>query len=144
MTAEKVHGKRWPRTMGAVAVGMIALALAAHGYALSMERQARDQSTPLVARDRAAHRAAALEPWNRSFDVTRVVVEAQLLLARGEVDQAYFLLLPHAQTVRGDTQFRETYQKVVAAKWVLDARKAHQQHAKENEAGDLEPGDVFK
>ena len=86
----------------------------------------------------------ALEPWNRSFEVTRAVIAAQSLFAGGEVDRAYFLLLPYTRWVRGDALFRETYREVVGAKWILDARKAHLQHAREKEDGALDSGDVLR
>ena len=131
--------------MTAVAVLTLAFALAAvHGYVLTLDARARDASQPLAARSEAAAAARRLEPRNERVAVTAAIVEAQRLLAAERVDDAYELLLPYTTTVRGDELFRTTYQSVLKAKWPLDARKAHQQHAKEDAGGGLDPEDVFR
>jgi hypothetical protein len=92
----------------------------------------------------AARRAAAIEPWSRAYEVRRVTLEGEDLLARSRIDEAYRLLEPYALTVRGDPEFRRVYQAVVVAKTPLDSRKAHLQHAREQAGGYLAPEDVFK
>jgi hypothetical protein len=130
----------------AVVVFVVALtaAAAAHRYAVSQDQVARTPSRPLSARVDAAAQAASLEPFNHSFEVTKAIVDAESMMASGDVDGAYFLLLRYAQTVRDDPLFRTTYQQAVAAKWKLDARKAHLQHAREDETGGLDAKDVFR
>ena len=131
--------------MTAVAVLALAFALAAmHGYVLTLDARARDSSRPLPARSQDAATAHLLEPSNERIVVTAAIVEAQRLLAAKRVDDAYALLLPYTTVVRGDELFRTTYQSVLEAKWPLDARKAHQQHAKEDAGGSLDPEDVFR
>jgi hypothetical protein len=133
--------KRW---LAAGIACLLAAVVGVHLYSLSLEAHARDASASLTERARAATLATRIEPWSGKREVTAAIVEAQSLAAAGRVDDAYFLLLPLSRTVRDDQLFRETYQEVVAQKWALDARKAHQQHAKEKEDGALEPDDVFK
>ena len=65
------------------------------------------------------------------------------LLEAGQVDPAFWLLLPYSQIVRGDPVYTSVYRQVVAAKAPLDARKAHQQHAREQTGGVLPETDVF-
>lgn len=77
-------------------------------------------------------------------EVEAAMRKAERLLAADDVDGAYTLLLPLSTTVRDNPAFRELYQRTVEAKWVLDARKAHQQHAKEQTGGALAPEDVFR
>lgn len=131
----------------AVAYALVATAVLAVGGHLHVSAQvalARDVSLPVEQRLIAAERAATLEPWNEQAKVTLAIVRAQTLLDAEKVDEAYAVVFPLSQTVRGDELFRDTYQAVLTAKWPLDARKAHQQHAKEKENGDLAPEDVFK
>jgi hypothetical protein len=130
------------------AVGVLALlaivASAGHLHAASLERTARDPSAAFRSRAAAIERARALEPWSERFEVTAAIVEAERLLDAGKVDAAYFLLLPYSTTVRDDPLFRAVYQEAARRKLPLDARKAHQQHAKEKDGGALDPEDVFK
>lgn len=85
-----------------------------------------------------------IEPWNQEFVVTCAIIEAQRLLDAGDVDRAFRMLAPYATTVRGDALYRRTYQATASAKWSLDSRKAHVQHAKEATGGALAPEDVEK
>lgn len=133
-----------PRTTLTVLVYVAVLGLGVHLYAVSLESTARDVTLPIARRIAAAERALAIEPFNPSFEVTSVIVQAQSLLSSGRVDDAYFLLLPHSTTVSDDALFRSVYQGALAAKTPLDARKAHQQHAREREDGALSPDDVMR
>lgn len=144
MIAKTKAEHRWWPTAVAIIIAVAVIAVAAHSYVVSLERQARDPNVTLARRSWAVNRAVALEPWSRTVVVTRAIVESQSLLARGEVDRAYFLLLPLTQTVRDDALFRRSYQDVVAEKCALDSRKAHRQHAREKEDGSLDPEDVLK
>jgi len=140
--ANTKNRRRWPKVTVVVLLATLLLVVGLHAYAQSLDERARDRSLTPVERVAAGDRAAALEPWNDRFALSLTVAEAQQLLSQGRVDEAYFLLLPHT-SVR-DEQLRMTYQDVLKAKWPLDARKAHQQHAKEQDDGALEDGDVFK
>lgn len=77
-------------------------------------------------------------------EVASTMAAARVRLAGGDVDGAYGLLLPLSTTVRDNPAFRELYQRTVKAKWSLDARKAHQQHAREQSGGVLAPEDVWR
>lgn len=127
-----------------VTIVVVVLLAAVHAYSVQLERLARDTSRPLHERSAAAERATRLEPFSERYSVTAAILHAEEALAEGDADRAYFLLLPLSTSVRGDEYFRVTYQRAVAAKWELDARKAHQQHAKEKEGGELAPEDVFE
>ena len=50
--------------------------------------------------------------------------------------------VPLSTTVRDDPLFTATYREAVHKKIPIDARKAHQQHAREAEDGSLAPEDV--
>lgn len=132
------------RLFAAAVLFLVVVAAGLHLYAVSLDGKARSFKYPVATRATAASLAARIEPWNTRFAVTRSVVEAQDLLGKGRVDDAYFLLLPLSRTVRGDDLFRQTYQQVVAQKWVLDSRKAHVQHGREKKGGALDPDDVLK
>ena len=136
------HSRRWGRVIAVVVVGALLGSVIMHAYAQSLEERARDRSLPPAERVDAGQSAVSIEPWNAHFRLSLAIARAQHLLAQGRVDEAYFVLLPYTQ-VR-DEQLRYTYQDVLAQKWPLDARKAHQQHAKEATGGALAPEDVFK
>ncbi len=130
-----------------VAVALVAILLAAasaHLYAESLGRHARDTSLPTAERVEAARLARTLEPWDESHDVTLRITEAEVLLERDEVDAAYSLLAPLAPIVRDDELFRSVYHRVLESKTILDSRKAHIQHAREQEDGSLDPEDVLR
>ncbi|HSK48848.1 MAG TPA: hypothetical protein VLA05_12750 [Coriobacteriia bacterium] len=135
---------RRPWLAAAVAVLCLAVVVSAHGYALRLDVRARDASFPADTRLAYSDTTLRIEPWNHAFEVTNAVAKASVLLETQRVDEAYFLLLPFAATVRGDELFRTAYQDVLEAKWALDSRKAHQQHAREKEDGELDPEDVLK
>lgn len=134
---------RVPETSIAMVV-VAGLLLTAHLFASAQATVARDTSRSNAERVAAGARARSLEPFNRTFALAETIAMAQSALDAGDPDLAYALLLPYSTSVRGDEVFRATYQRAVDAKWVLDARKAHQQHAKEQEDGALAPEDVFK
>ena len=98
---------------------------------------------PTASRLASARLASALEPWNARFTWRVVTLRAMQLLEAGQVDPAFWLLLPYSQVVRGDPVYTSVYRQVVAAKTPLDARKAHQQHAREQTGGVLPESDVF-
>lgn len=126
--------------VAAVAVFGIVL----HAVALANHSAARNPSRALSDRRAAALRAVRLEPFNQRFRVTEAITRALVLVEGGDVDAAYFALLPLSTEVRNDALFTETYQEVNALKRPLDERKAHQQHAREKQGGRLEAEDVFK
>lgn len=134
---------RAPETSIAVVV-IAGLLLAVHLFASAQAAVARDTSRSNAERMAAGARASSLEPFNSRFELAEAIASAQSAIDSGDADRAYALLLPYSTSVRGDELFRATYQEAVEAKWVLDARKAHQQHAKEQEDGALAPEDVFK
>lgn len=133
---------RIARVLTAVGTTALVVVLAIHLLALGAERAARDPQAAPEMRVAAAKRAVRLEPFNPRFEVTLAIALAEQDLAAGRVDEAYFTLLPLSTTVRGDEQFRDTYRRAVALKWTVDARKAHQQHAREKAGGALDPEDV--
>lgn len=143
-TSRRVWALR-PVALAVILTGAVVVAaLSVHVYALSLDRTARDTTLGAPVRVNAARRAASLEPFNPRVQTTYALAKAQELVRRGRVDEAYVLLLPLSTTVRGDALFRATYQDVVRAKWPLDARKAHQQHAREATDGVLAPDDVLR
>lgn len=128
-------------------VATVVLIALVHGLLWSVSEQSRDQSLALEQRITLAHTPALLEPWNDHLQLNLAIAESRQLLMEGtqrSTDKAYELLLPYSTTVRGDSLYRRTYQDTVAAKWIFDARKAHQQHAKEKKGGQLDEKDVFK
>lgn len=128
-----------------IATALVAFAaLALLGEVVASDRLARDTSVPTADRLVAATRARSLLPLSPHVQVTYAIAQADALVAEGQVDEAYRLLLPLASTVRDDPQFRATYQRVLAVKAPLDARKAHQQHAREKKGGALDEDDVLK
>jgi hypothetical protein len=90
----------------------------------------------------SARIANRIEPFNGRTAATLAIARARDYLSRGDVDSAYRAMLPLSTEVRGDALFRETYQRVLALKTPTDARKAHQQHAREKPDGGLDPEDV--
>lgn len=134
--------RRWPKVTVTVLLTTLLLVIGAHAYAQSLEERARDRSLTPPERVAAGRRAVAIEPWNDRFALSLTIAEAHEMVSEGRVDEAYFRLLPYSQ-IR-DEQLRMTYQDVLKLKWPLDARKAHQQHAKEQEDGALADEDVFK
>ena len=128
----------------ALALGAILLAAAAcHGVALCAFRRSAGTG-PVPDRLAAAGLAVALEPCNERLRWREIALEGLALLERGRVDAAYRLLEPYSQTVRGDEIYRSAYQAVVRIKTPLDARKAHQQHARERSDGTLREQDVIR
>lgn len=128
----------------ALALGVLLIAAVAyHAGALAALRRSSDAG-PTAARLEAARLAASLEPWEPRFGWRVTALEGLALLERGRVDAAYFLLEPLSQVVRGDEVYHTIYQQAVSAKWPLDSRKAHLQHAREQKDGSLRPQDVFK
>jgi len=135
--------KRRAVVLGLAAVMLAVVAIAWHVTAITAYR-ATEAQAPTSSRLSSARLAATLEPWDVRFKWRVVTLEAQQLFESGQVDAAFFLLLPYSQVVRGDEVYRSVYQQVVAAKTPLDARKAHQQHAREQAGGALRPEDVFR
>jgi predicted Zn-dependent protease len=128
-----------------IATALVAFAaLALLADVVASDRLARDTTRPAADRLAAAARARSLLPLSPHVQTTYAIAQADALVAQGQVDDAYRLLLPLASTVRDDPQFRATYQRVLAIKWPLDARKAHQQHAREKKGGALDESDVLK
>lgn len=85
-----------------------------------------------------------LKPFDPRPRTTLVIAEARALLDADRVGEAFWLLLPLSTVVRDDPLFTATYREAVARKTPLDARKAHQQHAREDAEGNLDPEDVEK
>lgn len=123
--------------LGAIAFALSTLLVGgAVGCAPRAEAPAPEPSRP---GDSEARTAAPSES-----EVASAMAAAEARLSDGDVDGAYGLLLPLSTTVRDNDAFRELYQRTVKAKWPLDARKAHQQHAKEQSGGVLAPEDVWR
>ena len=131
--------RRRHRVIAASAVALVILiaAIGWHLTALSAYRATQHGGTT------ASRLASALEPWNVRFRWRAVTLRGMQLLESGRVDAAFWLLLPYSQVVRGDPLFTSVYRQVVATKAPLDARKAHQQHAREQTGGVLPESDVF-
>jgi hypothetical protein len=129
------------RVFVAVAAVLLLLLAIVVGAA-ALDRVARDKSRSATQRLQAARVAARLQPFSERAQTTLAIAEARRLLDGGEIQAAYELLLPLSAVVRGDALFRETYQEAVRRKWPIDARKAHQQHAREGRRGQLRPEDV--
>ena len=136
--------RRRRRAIAAKAVALVILIAAVgwHLTALSAYR-ATEHGGTTASRLASARLASALEPWNARFTWRVVTLRAMQLLEAGQVDPAFWLLLPYSQVVRGDPVYTSVYRQVVAAKTPLDARKAHQQHAREQTGGVLPETDVF-
>jgi len=118
------------------------VAITWHLAALSAYR-ATGSTAPTSSRLASARVAARLEPWNTRFAWRVVTLRGLVLFEAGQVDAAFWLLQPYAQTVRGDEMYRSVYQQVVSVKAPLDARKAHVQHAREQTGGVLLEKDVI-
>jgi len=123
------------------AAALAVIAIAWHLAALTAYDTSAGTGT-LVSRINAAELAAHLEPWSERFQWRVVTLRAQRLLNAGRIDEAFWLLEPLSQIVRGDALYRSVYQEAVHLKAPLDARKAHVQHAKEKAGGVLDPADV--
>ena len=136
--------RRRHRVIAASAVALVILiaAIGWHLTALSAYR-ATEHGGTTASRLASARLASALEPWNVRFRWRAVTLRGMQLLESGRVDAAFWLLLPYSQVVRDDPLFTSVYRQVVATKAPLDARKAHQQHAREQTGGVLPESDVF-
>jgi len=122
-------------------VAAISLVAAYHGIAHAAYRASLAPG-PLAARIESASRATALEPWNRTFEVRRIRLQAERLFLAEDFDAAHALMQPVIAAREGDAEFVEYYH-VVNAEWVAaSARKAHQQHGHEGPGGTLRPEDV--
>lgn len=122
-------------------IAAITLIAAYHGFAHTAYRSSF-ASQPFAARIDSASRAIALEPWNRTFEVRRMRLEAERLFLAEEYDAAHALMQPVIAAREGDAEFVEYYH-VVNAEWgAASARKAHQQHGHEGPGGTLRPEDV--
>jgi hypothetical protein len=148
MARERIIGYRRRAELGWQLLALATLAalaiVGALSYAHALESAARDPSAPVSLRVASAQRASRIVWWDSHVRVTLAIARADLLVSEGRVDDAYRLLLPLSGTVRDDGLFRETYQRVLSIKTPIDARKAHQQHAREKQGGALEEDDVIK
>lgn len=147
MTARKRDGGIGGRTsvrLGVLAAGLLLLAATAYHSAAMVAYRDSAGGGPLPRRLKSARIAAEMEPWNARFRWRVIALDGLTLLRDGRIDDAYRLLEPWAQTVRGDAVYTDAYRRTVAEKVPLDARKAHQQHAKESSAGLLREEDVFR
>lgn len=124
------------------ALVILVAAVAWHLTALSAYRTT-EHGGSTASRLASTRLASALEPWSARFGWRVVTLRAMQLFEAGQVDAAFWLLLPYSQVVRGDPVYTSVYRQVVAAKAPLDARKAHQQHAREQTGGVLPESDVF-
>lgn len=150
MVGPKRH--RWLRR-GLALIALVAIAGAV--VAVALTAQAADRRSraaeayalaggdaPLAERIAAAERAVRLEPDNVRYAVRAAMLSGRQLLDAGQVDDAFWRLYAVAHLVSDDPAFRATYQEAVRLKTMLDSRKAHVQHSKENEDGSLAPEDV--
>lgn len=90
----------------------------------------------------AAQLAEHMEPWDARFQWRVVTLVALQRFEQGQVDAAYFLLLPLSTVVRGDDVYRSVYREIGAVKGPIDSRKAHVQHGHEQVGGILLEPDV--
>lgn len=142
MTARTASGRSRPAVVFAVSATTLAfIAFAWHLSALALHGSTVG-SRPLDDRIAAAQAASRIEPWNAHFEWRVVTLKAERLLDADEIDDAFWLLQPLSQEVRGDALYRAVYQRAVRLKAPLDSRKAHVQHGKEKEGGVLDPEDV--
>ncbi len=118
------------------------LATAWHLTALAAYR-ATAHGGSTASRLASARLASALEPWNARFAWRAITLRGMQLLEEGRADAAFWLLEPYSQIVRGDPVYTAVYREAVDLKAPLDARKAHQQHAREQTGGVLLEKDVF-
>ncbi|MDO8964455.1 MAG: hypothetical protein Q7W30_08205 [Coriobacteriia bacterium] len=138
-----VDSRRSAGRLAMLALGLLILGAAAwHAGTLAAFRASATGTTP--ARLEYARLAATLGPWDERFAWRVIALEGLSVLEQGRIVDAYRLLEPYSGIVRGDPVYRDAYQAAVRAKWPLDARKAHQQHAKEQKDGYLREEDVFK
>jgi hypothetical protein len=128
--------------MAVLALVLLLAAGAWHLTALSAYR-ATEHGGTTASRLASARLASALEPWNVRFAWRVVTLRGMQLLEAGQVDAAFWLLLPYTQIVRDDPVYTSVYRQAVALKTPLDARKAHQQHAREQTGGVLLEKDVI-
>jgi hypothetical protein len=120
--------RRRATRLAALALGLVVLAASAyHAAALTAYR---DSARPGATVDRleSARLAASLEPWDRRFAWRVIALRGQLLFEQGRLDDAYRLLEPYSQAVRGDETYRQAYQEVVRVKTPIDSGKAHVAH----------------
>lgn len=115
----------------ALAFGLLILAAAAyHAAALTAYRDSAGAGD-IGRRLDSARLASSLEPWEQRYSWRVATLEGRTLFDRGKVLEAYRLLEPLSDTVRGDETYRTTYQLIARAAWPLYARRAHQAHAKD-------------
>lgn len=127
-----------------VLLTVAAVALATHGVATALDRRARDGRVDVPERLQAATMAAALEPFDRDSAATRAIVLAERHLAADAPHAAYRALEPFAGRGEFDADFRYVYRRASRERMAEDARKAHQQHAREDEEGGLATEDVLR
>lgn len=126
-------------------VATIAIAVFAsiwHFTALAAFRTAEDTG-PVADRLSRARLASTLEPWDGRYARRVIALQGLELLRAGEVDAAFRLLYPYWEVATDDRVFGSVYREVMAIKMPLDARKAHQQHAREQSSGVLLEKDVI-
>jgi hypothetical protein len=113
-------------------VGLAVVVIAAAGItwhltALSAYR-ASEAPGPTASRLASARFAATLEPWSAPFEWRVDALRGLQLFESGDVDAAYWLLVPNDAAKRDDLLFRSIYQRVVAVKTPRDSSKAHLAH----------------
>lgn len=122
-------------------LAVLAMFMTYHGVAFGAYRASFGDAS-LETRLANAERAVQLEPWNHSFEVRRIRLEAEQLFVADEWDAAHKLMEPVIADRAGDAEFIEFYH-TVNARWVpWSSGKAHQQHGHEGPGGTLRPEDI--
>lgn len=90
---------------------MALLATALHAVALASVQLSRTASQ-LDTRISAAEGAAFIEPWNAAFKTRRATLQAQRLVTRHRIEEAYRVLESVPSTERGDKDYKAIFEKV--------------------------------
>lgn len=124
---------------------LLSIALLASYHAAAHARyRASFGDDALLARISSADRARDLEPWNRTFEIRWIRLEAERLFLAEEYDAAHALMEPVIAAREFDEDFVEYYH-TVSQEWIAwSAGKAHQQHGHEGPGGTLDPEDVVR
>lgn len=122
-------------------VALLLCAGAYHAIALSAYAASKDAPT-LAERAAGANRAASLEPWNRTFEVRAIRLQAERLFDEREYDAAHALMQPVIAAGDGGREFVAYYHEVTRVWADKSSAKAHLQHGHEGPGGTLTTSDI--
>jgi hypothetical protein len=132
-----------PRTL-AIAVAALAVAVFALAAFAQYEWRASFGGGTYEQRLASAERAAAIEPWNRTFAARPDWVRGDEYMRRNQPYSGYYHLHRAADIDNSDPRLRAALREAYQAWYVATTWKAHVQHAREQTGGILPEKDHIK